>query len=149
MIIHATVKRVQPARALRRLAYSIARTRPRNQATARRVVESITATTSNICHDNRDAATCYLTIGAGVWADKINAIFETVAACLAWRGVAVLVRDRAVKGIFWPQVAWSGVWALWCLPYYLSVGHTFSFAASCVRELATLTWLALLWRYRA
>ncbi len=80
--------------------------------------------------------------------DLVNSGFEAVAAVLAWRSVFVLRRDREVRGLYWPAVAWSGVWSLWNGPYYLAVGHHYSFVVTLVREAATLTWLALLWRFR-
>jgi len=75
--------------------------------------------------------------------DLINACFELVACALCWASVWRLRRDRCVLGIFWPQVAWSGVWGLWCLPYYLGVGHFASFGVASVREAGTLAWVAL------
>ena len=75
--------------------------------------------------------------------DLINACFELVACALCWASVWRLRRDRCVLGIFWPQVAWSGVWGLWCLPYYLGVGHLASFGVASVREFGTLAWVAL------
>jgi len=80
--------------------------------------------------------------------DAVNAVFESVACVLVWYSVGVLRRDRRVLGIYWPQVAWSLVWGLWCLPYYAGVGHTLSFSAALVREVGTLVWLCHLWVYR-
>lgn len=64
---------------------------------------------------------------------------------LAWRSVAALIADHTVRGVYWPQIAWSAVWGLWCLPYYWRVGHRLSFGVSAVRELATISWVLLLW----
>ena len=79
--------------------------------------------------------------------DLVNAGFELVACVLAWRSVFELVADHTVRGVYPPQIAWSAVWGLWCLPYYWRVQHRLSFSVSAVRELATLVWVALLWRY--
>ena len=79
--------------------------------------------------------------------DLINAGFEGVACILAWRSVAELLQDQAILGLYWPQVGWSAVWGLWCLPYYWRVGHRLSFGISAVRELATAVWVLLLWRF--
>jgi hypothetical protein len=81
--------------------------------------------------------------------DLVNAVFEGVAAVLAWLSVCRLKAERHVAGVYWPQIAWTALWSLWCAPYYYSVGHYASLALALVREGAVVAWLGTLWWIRS
>ena len=77
----------------------------------------------------------------------VNAAFEIAAACAAWVSVARLRRSGRAQGVFYGQVALSGVWGLVAIPYYLSHGDHLSLVGACARDTATATWLVLAWTY--
>lgn len=79
--------------------------------------------------------------------DALNCFFELVALCAQIGSCIKLHRDEEVKGIFWPQVGWSGIWAVWCVAYYLGIGHNLSALVATLRCCATFIWLLMCYSY--
>lgn len=81
--------------------------------------------------------------------NTVNACFEAVAAVLAWMSVRRLLQAQCLaRGIYLPSLAFSCVWGIACVPYYLSHGDHLSLVGASVRDAANLTWLTLAWRGR-
>jgi len=49
--------------------------------------------------------------------DLINAVFETGGAILTWKNFSRLLRDREIKGVYWPAFVFWALWGLWNLYY--------------------------------
>lgn len=73
----------------------------------------------------------------------LNASFELVAALLAWRSVQELRQAGCASGVYWPQFAFSALWAVECVPYYLTHGDTWSAGLAAVRCAGLATWTML------
>ncbi len=80
--------------------------------------------------------------------DLINGTFELVGAFLCWMNFARLLRDREIRGVFWPASAFFAVWGLWNLYYYPSLGQWFSFGAGVVLCAGNLAWVGLALKLR-
>lgn len=76
-------------------------------------------------------------------ADLINAGFELLGAAFTWRNALQLYRDRQIKGVYWPTMAFFAVLGLWNLYYYPSLGQWASFAAGVVLVAGNLAWVGL------
>lgn len=74
--------------------------------------------------------------------NTVNACFELGGALLAWRSVVELQRAPA-RGVYWPQLAFSGLWAAECLPYYLAHGDARSAVLASFRCLGLFVWTYL------
>ena len=74
----------------------------------------------------------------------LNAACELVAAGLAWRSVWEAL-ETAPRGVYWPQMAFSALWAIECIPYYLGHGDAWSalFAVWRCAGCLVWTWLAV------
>ena len=80
--------------------------------------------------------------------DAINGLFELIGAFLCWTNFRQLMRDRQIKGVYWPATAFFAVWGLWNLYYYPSLGQWFSFAAGVVLCAGNLAWVGLALRLK-
>lgn len=80
--------------------------------------------------------------------DAINAAFELVGAVLAWKNFSRLLRDREVKGVYWPATAFWSVWGLWNLYYYPSLGQWLSTCAGAVLVAGNVAWVVAAIRWR-
>lgn len=72
----------------------------------------------------------------------INTFFEAVACVLAWANVAAAMREKP-KGVFWPSVAFSVVWGVFCVPYYMSHDEVFACVFALIRDAANAAWCVL------
>lgn len=75
----------------------------------------------------------------------INACFEFVGAWLAWRNAYEFWRTQKVTGVYSPMFVFSSLWALTCIPYYASVGHTWCALFAAVRCAGLAVWVLLKW----
>ena len=81
--------------------------------------------------------------------DYVNASFETVGAWMCWTNFSRLLRDREVKGVYWPTTAFYVVWGLWNMFYYPSLGQWWSFLAGAVLTGGNVAWVGTyLWMTR-
>lgn len=84
-----------------------------------------------------------------MWADLTNALFELAGAALVWVNVRQILRDQAVRGIFWPAQALFAAWGWWNVYYYgPHLGQWLSWGAGIVMVLANTVWVILAIRYR-
>lgn len=72
--------------------------------------------------------------------DFLNSVFEFGGALLALFNLKSLHRDKVVQGIHPVTVAFSALWAIQCLPYYLSNDDHLSFSGACCRSFVIVAW---------
>ncbi|MHA1835990.1 MAG: hypothetical protein ACTSYQ_03580 [Candidatus Odinarchaeia archaeon] len=75
--------------------------------------------------------------------DWINGGIELIGAYFTWMNAWVLYKDREIKGIYWPAMAFFAFWGLWNLYYYPSLDQWVSFAAGIVLVAGNLAWVAM------
>ena len=75
--------------------------------------------------------------------DIINALFEVLGSVAAWTNVSRLMRDKEVRGVYWPTVLFFSVWGFWNLLYYPSLGQIWSAVAGAVLALGNTMWVLL------
>jgi hypothetical protein len=80
--------------------------------------------------------------------DILNAIFELIGSLLAIMNIVKLIKDKAIRGVYWPIWAFYTAWGFWNLYYYPSVDCWYSFLAGIIMVIANLIWLILAVRYR-
>jgi len=79
--------------------------------------------------------------------DIVNSLFELGGALLTWLNVKKLLRDKDIKGVFWPIWIFFTSWGFWNLYYYPSVGHLLSFWAGVLLVAGNTTWVVIAWYY--
>lgn len=72
-----------------------------------------------------------------------NACFEAVGATLAVVNVFALVSAKTVSGVYWPTTAFSAIWAVVAIPYYLDRQDRWSAAGAGIRAAANAAWVAI------
>lgn len=82
-----------------------------------------------------------------MWLEGVNAVFEATGALLAWRNVQH-VRVERPSGVSPALIAFSALWAVECIPYYLAHGDWLSTVGAAARCLANVVWCALAWTWR-
>lgn len=73
----------------------------------------------------------------------INGLFELVGAYFTWRNYFQLRKDRDLKGIWWPLIAFMTAWGFWNIVYYPSLGQWFSFAGGIMLVGGNAFWVNL------
>lgn len=81
------------------------------------------------------------------WLDPVNATFEALAAVSTWRDVAVLMRQKCIRGVDWRTRAVQSLSSGWFLVYYAGLNHWFSFVAQVVWVSGVVSWVVLARRY--
>lgn len=77
------------------------------------------------------------------WNDIGNGLFELGGAYFTWRNYFQLRKDRELKGIWWPLIAFMTAWGFWNLIYYPSLDQWFSFAGGVVLVGGNAMWVIL------
>jgi len=80
--------------------------------------------------------------------DIINGLFELLGAFFTWRNFVQLLRDREIRGVYWPMTAFFAAWGLWNLYYYPSLGQWFSFTAGVVLCAGNAAWVIAVLRFK-
>ncbi len=79
--------------------------------------------------------------------DLINSLFELAGAILACMNIKTLLKDKVVKGVYWPATAVFALWGYWNIYYYPTLNQPLSFYAGILLALANTTWVILAFRY--
>lgn len=79
--------------------------------------------------------------------DIINGSFEFVGAIVCWINVYKILKDKQVKGVYWPATGFFSVWGAWNLYYYASLSQMYSFFGGIVMCAANTTWVILAIRF--
>lgn len=80
--------------------------------------------------------------------DFINGSFELIGGILCCLNVRRLLRDKQVKGVYWPAQAFFASWGFWNLAYYPSLHQWVSFAGGLLLVISNTTWVILAIYYR-
>jgi len=81
--------------------------------------------------------------------DIINGlIFELIGAIVCWINVFKILKDKQVKGVYWPATGFFAAWGIWNLYYYWSLTQFWSVAGSLVMCTANAAWVVLAFRFR-
>lgn len=73
--------------------------------------------------------------------DMINGSFEVLGGILGWLNVRQLIKDKTVKGVYWPVQLFFFVWGVWNLYYYPSLGQWYSFFGGICIVTGNLAWV--------
>jgi hypothetical protein len=79
--------------------------------------------------------------------DAVNGLFETIGAVCIFANIRALLRDKQVRGVYWPATAFFWAWGIWNLWFYPSLGQWFSFAGGLLICACNFVWLALALTY--
>jgi hypothetical protein len=80
--------------------------------------------------------------------DVFNALFEFGGSIVGFINVAKLIKDKAVKGVYYPVWIFYTLWGFWNLYYYPSVDCWYSFLGGLFLVLSNLIWVILAIKYR-
>lgn len=75
--------------------------------------------------------------------DLINGGFESMSGLLGWINVTKLVKDKQVKGVYWPMTFFFTIWGLWNLWYYPALHQSWSFIGGLVIVSSNAVWVAI------
>jgi hypothetical protein len=79
--------------------------------------------------------------------DAGNAFFETVGGVLQVRNTIQIVKDKQVKGVYWPAWLFFTLWGYWNIWYYPSLNQWLSFSGGLLIAASNTVWVALAWKY--
>lgn len=77
------------------------------------------------------------------WPDFINGSFELAGGLATWFNVRRLLRDKQVKGVYWPIWILMTVWGFWNLYYYAQLGQWCSLLGGIALAFGNLIWVVL------
>ena len=80
--------------------------------------------------------------------DTLNGIFETGGGILQWISVRKLMRDKCIKGMYWPTTLFFALWGLWNLFYFPNIHQLMSFIGSLVIVTGNIAWVVYAIKYR-
>ena len=72
--------------------------------------------------------------------DAVNGAFELVGGILNWMNVVRIIKDKQVKGVFYPAWFFFAFWGIWNIYYYPSLGQWFSFWGGLFIVSANVVW---------
>lgn len=84
-----------------------------------------------------------------MWPDVVNAIFEAAGGVAIFGHCWKLLKDKLVRGVYWPATVFFVCWSMWNLWYYPSLGQWYSFSAGLLIAAANIAWCGLLVYYIA
>ncbi len=73
--------------------------------------------------------------------DLINGLFEFLGAIFIWKNFFTLLKDKEVKGIYYPSVVFFTLWGIWNIFYYPSLNQWISFVGGIVLALGNVFWV--------
>jgi hypothetical protein len=75
--------------------------------------------------------------------DMVNGFFEIVGACFIFMNVRQILKDKSVKGVYWPATAFFSAWGMWNLYYYPSLNQWWSFTGGVFIVIFNTAWIGL------
>lgn len=82
------------------------------------------------------------------WLDLVNGIFEAGGAGVMALDVRQLIKDKQIKGVFWPSRFFFFGWGFWNIAYYSWLYQWYSFGGGIALVTANLIWCALALKYK-
>ena len=80
--------------------------------------------------------------------DTINGLFETSGAIVLFLNILKLLKDKKVRGVYWPVTLFFAIWGIWNLYYYPSLSQWLSFSGGILIVTMNLWWVFLALMYR-
>jgi hypothetical protein len=80
--------------------------------------------------------------------DFVNGMFEFLGGMFIIANILKLWRDKSVKGVWPPAVAFFTTWGFWNLYYYPSLGQWFSTICGAIIAFFNTIWVILLFYYQ-
>lgn len=75
--------------------------------------------------------------------DLINGAFELAGGLATWLNVKRLLRDKQVRGVYWPIWILMTAWGFWNLYYYTQLGQIFSLLGGIALAFGNLVWVVM------
>lgn len=79
--------------------------------------------------------------------DLINGMFELFGAAFIILNIRQILRDKEVKGVYWPTMMFFMTWGYWNIFYYPSLGQWLSFAGGIAIAATNTVYVILLIHY--
>jgi len=79
--------------------------------------------------------------------DSVTAFFETGTAILVWTNVRWLLKDKVVRGVWWPGTLFNVLWGFWGFVIYVNFGWKVSLVMLIIKLLGQFTWIGLVLHY--
>ena len=79
--------------------------------------------------------------------DIINGLLEFGGAVALALDIRCLIRDKEVKGVYWPAKLFFLTWGVWNLYFYSFYDHAWSWWGGLAICVMNATWAFLAWRY--
>lgn len=79
--------------------------------------------------------------------DLINGLFEACGGLLMLLDIKVIIRDRAVRGVYWPSRIFFLVWGGWNVYFYSYYDHIWSWLGGAFMLAVNAVWVFLAWYY--
>lgn len=80
--------------------------------------------------------------------DIINGLFEFGLSLFLMMNIRQAQKDKQVRGIWWPMVAFTTSWGYWNLLYYPHLNQWWSLAGGISVVTCNTIWLIQLFKYR-
>lgn len=80
--------------------------------------------------------------------DVVNGLFEGFGTFFVYGNVRQILKDKQVKGIWWPAIAFFTAWGYWNIFYYPHLGQWVSFVGGLGVVAMNTWWIVLLFKYR-
>lgn len=79
--------------------------------------------------------------------DVINGLFELAGSIALLMDIRMLIKDKEVKGVYWPAKIFFMSWGLWNIYFYGYYDHVWSFWGGLAMTICNTVWAALAWKY--
>lgn len=83
-----------------------------------------------------------------MFVDYINGLFEFGGAIVTWINSYKIIKDKQVRGVFWPIWIFYTLWGFWNLYYYPAVNCWWSFVGGIFLVSGNTVWVYFAFRYR-
>jgi hypothetical protein len=80
--------------------------------------------------------------------DAVNSFFEIGGGVVVWSNVRRLLKDRKVRGSYWPTAGFFAAFGLWSLFFYSSLQQPLSVLGGLVMTSGNVTWFTLAFQWR-
>ena len=75
--------------------------------------------------------------------DLINGLFEFAGSLVLCMDIRALIKDKRVKGVYWPGRIFFMLWGLWNIYFYGYYDHIWSFFGGLPMTACNLMWSVL------
>lgn len=79
--------------------------------------------------------------------DLINGLFEFAGSIALSMDIRQLIKDKEIKGVYWPAKIFFMSWGLWNIYFYGYYDHVWSFFGGLVMTACNAVWIYYAWKY--